>query len=321
MANFEFSDSHIPKSDNSFTSCEQKFIDFLKSIPQIDSARIQEIYRKLTSYEQLIREARIKFNLISQHDIEILWIRHFQDSLIPFQIFHNLLTAKESTDLTVDSVPSLNKFIEGTSPSLNSLEEGAGAVLAAASGDPKDRPLTEMFHVIQKPKRIIDVGSGAGLPGVPLSIVLPGSEITFLESNGKKCNFLEECIVSLSLKNACVIRERAEILACDPLHREKYDFAAARAVAKPASAFELLLPFVKVGGKAIFWASGEEWDDKVKIENVGKILGGRFVSEKEYILPEGDNIRKRKIILIKKVESTDRKYPRGPGIPQKRPLI
>lgn len=276
--------SNTSKSDSFLTSFEGKFLDFLKNIPQIDTGKTQEIYKKLTSYEQFIIEANVKFNLISHYDIEKLWFRHFLDALIPLKIFNSFLVemfhVRQKDELSQKSIQNLD----------------------------------------QNPRKFIDVGSGAGLPGIPLSIVMPRYEMVLLESNDKKCHFLNECIIALALKNVQVVRDRAETLARNPLHREQYDFAITRALSKPASALELLLPFVKVGGKAIFWVSANEEFSSGKLADVSKILGGRFIAEEEYFLPEDESLKKRKIVLVEKIENTNEKYPRKIGIPQKRPL-
>lgn len=166
--------------------------------------------------------------------------------------------------------------------------------------------------------KIIDVGSGAGFPGVPLKIVRPDLSVYLLEAQEKKARFLHLLISELGLCDIYILCGRAESLGKDLEHREKYDAALARAVAEMAVLAELCLPFVKVGGYFLA-LKGPAADGEVeRAQAAVKILGGRVDFVKEYVLPVLGE--KRKIIGIKKIESTPPKYPRRAGIPKKRPL-
>lgn len=160
---------------------------------------------------------------------------------------------------------------------------------------------------------LIDIGSGAGFPGIPLRVVRPDIRLALLEAVGKKAAFLEHMVVKLGLENASVIHARAEDIGRDTLYRESYDVAVARAVAGIGTLAEYALPLVKVGGRLIAQKSADAEDGGAAIAE----LGGK-VSETIDIALEG--VPPRRLIIIEKISSTPDKYPRRAGIPSKRPL-
>ncbi len=167
--------------------------------------------------------------------------------------------------------------------------------------------------------RVIDVGAGAGFPGLPIKIARPDVSLTLLEATRKKCEFLEAIHAELKLTNVAVINARAEDAGRDPNHREHYDVAIARAVAELRTLVEYLLPFVKLGGGAIAQKSKEVQGEVQRAQAAISTLGGqlkRFVSIDIAGLGE-----QRYLVLIEKVAATPEKYPRRAGIPLKRPLI
>ena len=166
--------------------------------------------------------------------------------------------------------------------------------------------------------RVIDVGSGAGFPGVPLKIVRPDLNVYLLEAQEKKARFLRLLVSELGLSNVYILNGRAETLGNDAEHREKYDVALARAVAEMAVLAELCLPFVKVGGFFLALKGPGAGEEVKRAHGAIKILGGRVDFTQEYVLPVLGG--QRKIIAVKKVGSTPPKYPRRAGIPKKRPL-
>jgi 16S rRNA (guanine527-N7)-methyltransferase len=164
----------------------------------------------------------------------------------------------------------------------------------------------------------IDVGAGAGFPGIPIKLVYPSVRLTLLEATGKKVTFLEHMIDQLALRRVSAIHARAEELARDPAHREQYDLVLARAVAEMPVVAEYTLPFCKVGGWVIAQkgeaGAAEAWSADQAI----KLLGGelrRVVHVELPGLPED-----RSLVIIEKVSPTPEAYPRRPGIPSKRPL-
>ena len=165
---------------------------------------------------------------------------------------------------------------------------------------------------------IIDVGTGAGFPGIPIKIAYPKSKVTLLDSLNKRIKFLNEVISKLNLEDINTIHGRAEELAHNKEHREKYDIAIARAVAPLNVLSEYLLPFVKIGGHAICMKGSKGKGESKEGENATRILGGEIKSIKEFKLPNTDI--ERTIIEIEKNKSTEKRYPRKPGTPSKEPL-
>jgi 16S rRNA (guanine527-N7)-methyltransferase len=166
--------------------------------------------------------------------------------------------------------------------------------------------------------QVIDVGTGAGYPGLPLKIVCPGMRLTLLEATGKKVGFLEHLTRELQMNNVRAIHARSEELGQDPAHREQYDWAVARAVAEMPTLVEYLLPLVRVGG-AILAQKGEGAPAEVhKAENAIATLGGR-VQRLAPVELRG-LAETRYLVVVDKVAATPEKYPRRPGMPNKRPI-
>ena len=166
--------------------------------------------------------------------------------------------------------------------------------------------------------RVIDVGTGAGFPGLALKIVCPGMRLTLLEATGKKVTFLEHVVGVLGLREVEVIHGRAEELGRDPAHREQYDWALARAVAEMPALAEYLLPLVRVGGAALV-QKGEGAAAEVHRADAAIVtLGGR-VRQLAPVELRG-LAETRYLVVVDKVAATPAKYPRRPGVPQKRPL-
>jgi len=166
--------------------------------------------------------------------------------------------------------------------------------------------------------RVVDVGTGAGFPGLPLKIVCPGMRLTLLEATRKKVTFLEHIVRVLGLEEAEVIHGRAEQLGRNVAHRERYDWALARAVAEMPTLVEYLLPLVRVGGAALA-QKGEDAAAEVHGADVSIVtLGGRV----RHLMPvELRGLAEtRYLVVVDKVAATSEKYPRRPGVPQKRPL-
>ena len=166
--------------------------------------------------------------------------------------------------------------------------------------------------------RVIDVGAGAGFPGIPLKLVCPGISLTLLEATGKKVTFLEHIVARLELRRVSAIKARAEELAYDPAHREQYDLALARSVAELAVVVEYTLPFCRIGGWVIAQkgeaGAAEAWNADRAITLLGGELR-RVVPAELPGLPED-----RSLVVIEKVSPTPGTYPRRPGMPTKRPL-
>ena len=171
---------------------------------------------------------------------------------------------------------------------------------------------------INENDRILDIGTGAGFPGIPLKIVLEKNEITLLDSLNKRINFLNEVIEKLELKNIQAIHGRAEEFNKIDGNRESYDIVVSRAVAKLNVLLEYMLPFVKLNGRCICMKSADIDEELKEAKNAIKILGGEIEKIDEITLKNTDI--KRKIIVIKKINNTPNKYPRKAGTPTKEPI-
>lgn len=165
---------------------------------------------------------------------------------------------------------------------------------------------------------VIDVGTGAGFPGVPLKIVYPELKLVLLDSLNKRIHFLEELIDLLRLENITAVHARAEDAAKDEAYREKFDLCVSRAVANLSSLSEYCLPFVKRGGAFVPYKSTNIDMEIKNSERAISLLGGEIKEKKEFRLPDSDI--ERTLILIKKIKTTPGKYPRKAGLPSKEPL-
>ena len=172
---------------------------------------------------------------------------------------------------------------------------------------------------INNDEKVLDIGSGAGFPGVPLKILKKESEFTLLDSLNKRINFLTNVIQNLNLEKIRAVHGRAEEFIKISGERESYDIVTSRAVAKLNVLLEYMLPFTKIGGKCICMKAFEIDEELKEAKNAIEILGGKLEKVDIVTLPES-NI-KRKIVIIKKVKSTLAKYPRKAGTPEKQPII
>jgi len=177
------------------------------------------------------------------------------------------------------------------------------------------------LKIIDSPRsnKIIDIGSGAGFPGIPIKIVYPNKDIILLEATQKKVDFCRHILNKFDLNPNAALVGRAEDIAHDVNQREKYDIAISRAVASLPALMELLLPFVKVGGTAIAMKGKDIQQELVSAERALQILGGRIELVQKIFLPILEE--ERNLIKISKINSTPEKYPRRPGLPVKKPLI
>jgi 16S rRNA (guanine527-N7)-methyltransferase len=165
---------------------------------------------------------------------------------------------------------------------------------------------------------IIDIGTGAGFPGIPLKIAYPQMHLTLAESVRKKADFCQLAIDALGLSDVTVVAERAEVLGQDPIHREQYDWAIARAVAPLNVLAEYLLPLVHIGGRALAQKGGNAGEEISQARNAIQALGGELDNVNAAELPQG--FGSRSLITLKKIKPTPDEYPRRPGIPKKTPL-
>ncbi len=172
---------------------------------------------------------------------------------------------------------------------------------------------------VDKNSKLIDVGTGAGFPGIPVSILRDDINVTLMDSLNKRIKFLDEVIKENNLNNVETIHSRAEELANNPNYREMFDVATSRAVASLNVLLEYLLPFVKVGGYCICMKGSNVENEIKEAKKALEILKGEIIEVEKFNLPDTDY--GRNIIVIKKVGNTPKKYPRKPGTPAKEPLV
>jgi len=165
---------------------------------------------------------------------------------------------------------------------------------------------------------VIDVGTGAGFPGIPLKIVFPDLKITLLDSLNKRVQFLNEVINKLELQGIEAIHGRAEDFAKPGKLREKYDLCVSRAVANLSTLSEYCLPFVKVGGYFVSYKSEKITEEYENAKEAIKVLGGKYEKQVEFTLPDSDIYRN--LFMIKKEKNTPGKFPRKAGMPSKEPI-
>lgn len=171
---------------------------------------------------------------------------------------------------------------------------------------------------LEDKKSAIDIGTGAGFPGIPLKIVNPNMKVTLIDSVNKKLNVIREVSGKIGLQNLEIIHTRAEDLALDKNYRESFDYATTRAVSRLNTIVEYMLPFIKLGGKAICMKGpniDEEVDEAKKAIN---LLGGKIEKIEKLII---DNEYERNIIIISKEKFTPKQFPRGRGKPAKEPIV
>ena len=236
---------------------------------------------------------------------------------------------KEFSDLMIDYGKEINivfteEQLQKFYQYMNLLIEWNEKINLTAIVEPKEIILKHfidsltIIKYIKPNKSVIDIGTGAGFPGIPVKIMREDLDITLLDSLNKRIHFLNEVIQKLELKNITAIHARIEEFAKNKQYRETFDVATSRAVANLTTLSEYMLPMIDLKGMAICMKGYEINEEISKSKNSIKLLGGKIDKIEEFTLPKSDN--RRNLILIKKERQTPGKYPRKPGIPSKEPL-
>lgn len=172
---------------------------------------------------------------------------------------------------------------------------------------------------LSKDLSLIDIGTGAGFPGLVLKIAFPNLKITLLDSLNKRIKFLDEVIAKLGLQDIQTVHGRAEDFAKPNQLREKFDLSVSRAVANMTTLSEYCLPFVKVGGKFVSYKSEKISEELAGAKKAISLLGGKLDSQHEMHLPDSDIYRN--LVTIAKEKETPKRFPRKAGLPAKEPLV
>lgn len=176
----------------------------------------------------------------------------------------------------------------------------------------------EAAEIALNGKRLIDLGTGAGFPGIPLKIAFPKLEVTMIDSLNKRIGFINDVIEALQLDSAAAYHGRAEDYGRNADYREKFDICVSRAVANLSTLAEYCMPFVKVSGMFIPYKSGNISEELSQAGRAVKVLGGKINEVKSFTLPETDI--ERTLVIIEKISQTKKAYPRKAGKPSKEPI-
>lgn len=177
-----------------------------------------------------------------------------------------------------------------------------------------------LFAPLRGAKKMADIGSGGGLPGIPLAVMLPDAEITLVEATGKKADFLRYASDELDLANVRVVNARVEEAAREEAHRGAYDFCTVRALARLSVVAEYSLPLLRTGGFVVAMKGREDRDEWTEAERASVLLGGRVCDEIRVPQLPGTEQKDTRLLLVKKIEETPCIYPRRTGTPARKPL-
>lgn len=262
---------------------------------------------KLTQFHKDLNEWGI--TLTNQQDEQFL---KFYELLVEWNSFMNLTAITEFDEVMKKHFLDSMSFVHYVK---NYYSISDKKIIKA---EEKTDNLFDISFLSQMKFTMIDIGTGAGFPGIPLAILFPNAKFTLMDSLNKRVKFLNEVILQLGLTNVETVHSRAEDLAKNPKYREQFDYSVSRAVANLSILSEYCLPFVKVGGNFISYKSEKLSDELQMAGKAIATLGGVVKDQIDFQLPESDIYRN--LLVIKKEKSTSKKYPRKAGLPAKEPL-
>lgn len=179
-------------------------------------------------------------------------------------------------------------------------------------------PEGQFMSLLNNGVSVIDIGTGAGFPGLPIAMIFPNSQVTLLDSTRKKINFIDDVINNMSINNAKTLVGRVEEIGQEYEHREKYDLAVIRAVGNVSVCVEYALPLVKKRGLAIIYRGSWSEEENASLENAVELLGGNIELIEQFTTPISESMRH--CLYLRKIKNTPIHFPRGVGIPKQKPL-
>ncbi|WP_395939636.1 16S rRNA (guanine(527)-N(7))-methyltransferase RsmG [Anabaena sp. FACHB-1237] len=179
-------------------------------------------------------------------------------------------------------------------------------------------PEGQFMSLLNNGVSVIDIGTGAGFPGLPIAMIFPNSQVTLLDSTRKKINFIDDVINNMSINNAKTLVGRVEEIGQEYEHREKYDLAVIRAVGNVSICVEYALPLVKKRGLAIIYRGSWSEEENASLENAVELLGGNIELIEQFTTPISESMRH--CLYLRKIKNTPIHFPRGVGIPKQKPL-
>ena len=288
-------------------------MDFLEFEKKLNNAFLSKIGFELSESEckqffvfmNLLIEKNKVMNLTSITEPDEIILRHFVDSCMPLK-FYDKICGKGGSG---DGGSGSGDGSDGNDYGCNGSNGDSGF----------ETRLTKTRHLsFFENMNIVDIGTGAGFPGLPLAIVCSSANFTLTDSLGKRINFLQEVIDRINISNVVLVKSRAEDFCNDKNFRESFDFVFSRGVAKLSVLSEYCLPAIKVQGKMISYKMNEIETELNEAQNAIKTLGGKFHVKHTYdIVPDDPS---RCLLVIDKLSKTPRSYPRKAGTPAKSPL-
>jgi 16S rRNA (guanine527-N7)-methyltransferase len=255
----------------------------------LQEAQFQQLYT-------LILAGNHQFNLTRIIEPTEFWEKHLWDSLVGVRAFLQVMESQRSAVSGQQSV---------VSDRLEAVSDRLEAEVAQAP-------------VASKPFKVIDIGTGAGFPGIPVAIAQPTWLVTLLDSTRKKMTFLDQVLAKIGLANATTLAERVEQVGRQKPHRQTYDLALVRAVAAATVCAEYALPLLKIGGCAVLYRGHWSEAETASLEGAVAVLGGKIDTIDAFTTPLTQS--DRHCIYLKKIEPTPNEFPRAIGIPAQNPL-